>query len=381
MSYNNYFTQAFFDPDPLQEDLIRVCARVIMESNEHPENVFDLPIFKDDEKNGATLHADSQPIGFVHDYLNSGAATLVGQPVSNALHLGQLAQVYQHPKFEVFHAVYTKGNEVVGHTALTNRMIGADNPYAKHGDSETTIKHMKEHMQNLGADGYYIIHNHPQGISYPSQPDINLTLDMSKKLPGMRAHVVINHKKYGVIKTDGSWTEHEVDQSDSYDLMKHRVPHDVIGTKIDGPATVMKIGKQFHKDGNVTLIGLKDKQTHFQVKSVATFPAHMLSARGEGNLQRGISRVNNFIQQTGADSKAIIAVPKKEHIPEFEHLVVNGLVHSVVSFDGSRSEATPSFEPADQKFYSVFESKKRLSDPLDTEEGQQILTKLKGNLT
>ena len=41
----------------------------------------------------------------------------------------------------------------------------------------------------------------------------------------------------------------------------------------------------------------------------------------------------------------------------------------------------PSFEPADQKFYSVFESKKRLGDPLDTEEGQQLLTKLKGDLT
>lgn len=325
------------------------------------------------------LHANSQPAAFKHDYLKGGVASLVGQRVESPLHMGQLCQVYRHPKFETFHVVYTKSNEVVGHSAVTNRRIG----YVKFSPTmDETASTIKDHMQNLGADGYWLVHNHPKGHAFASQGDIDTTKEIASKVPSMHGHVIVNHTKFVHLQPNGEYTSHEIDQSESYALLKHTVPHDVISRTISSLHDVQNITKQFHKSGNVVILGLDAKQGMMHVGSVASFPKHFLSARSSSDLNRGIARVVRFITQTGMNAKAVIGVSHASEIPEFLHLVASGLVHNVVSFDGQHARATTEFgsqyDARGDKRYVVYNVKKSIesSDPLKTDEGKQIIEQI-----
>lgn len=58
-------------------------------------------------------------------------------------------------------------------------------------------------MQSVGADGYYLLHNHPAGVSDASVADHNFTAQAALAVPGFRAHVVIDHNEYDVITMTG----------------------------------------------------------------------------------------------------------------------------------------------------------------------------------
>lgn len=54
-----------------------------------------------------------------------------------------------------------------------------------------------------GATGYYLLHNHPSGITLPSKPDRTVTAKIASKIPGFAGHVIIDTNQYSVIDGDG----------------------------------------------------------------------------------------------------------------------------------------------------------------------------------
>ncbi len=144
-----------------------------------------------------------------------GASHFIGQKVSGPEELALISQIARDKRYETFRIFFTKSqgvkDKIVNYTAYTNRMPGWVNvfpgPFARSDyDRESSVaglqaltQWMYQAMKDAGADGYYLMHNHPSGNVQASKADINITKKIAKEMPGFRGHVILNHNKYGLI--------------------------------------------------------------------------------------------------------------------------------------------------------------------------------------
>ena len=57
-------------------------------------------------------------------------------------------------------------------------------------------------MYRLGANGYYLQHNHPSGNAKASINDMILTERLSKNVKGFKGHIIVDHGTYAWIERD-----------------------------------------------------------------------------------------------------------------------------------------------------------------------------------
>jgi hypothetical protein len=323
------------------------------------------PLFKNDQKMGAMLHAAAIPSSFEHDYHSSGTASLVGQTVSSPKDVGLLSQIYRHPKFETFHALYTRGDVVVGHHALTNRLPGSV-AVTKSGESLSNFHDtINEKARHLSATGVYIMHNHPSGDSTPSTNDVEFTKKMLQSVPMLKGHVVINHT-FHTISPDGNVVEHPLDKTEKalYSLTDYFAPHDVIGTKMRRHVDFAIAAKQFHKPGNVTLVGIG---ADAKIVGVSSFPSHLLEAGDKIHTLKTLARSKRFLQHVVAGSSGVIVTPSKDDIQKFVHHMNHNIIGNVVSHDGTNAIDLRMYDQSlvDQKKLSTFGGKRKIINVID----------------
>lgn len=142
-----------------------------------------------------------------------GASHFIGQKVSGPEELALISQIARDKRYETFRIFFTNKqsdgkDKIVNYTAYTNRMPGWVNAYPGpfETDDATGIQaltqYMYQAMKDAGADGYYLMHNHPSGRVKASKADIKITKKIAKEMPGFRGHVIINHNKYGLIDSN-----------------------------------------------------------------------------------------------------------------------------------------------------------------------------------
>lgn len=182
------------------------------------------------------------------------------------------AQVYRDPRYETFRIFFLKGDQIVHATGISARMPSYA-PMAPAGMAQAEyVQWFKDQMQATGADGYYILHNHPSGDPTPSRSDESLTLFLASQVPGLRAHVVINSGKYAVISPAlDQRTELLPIGQDA--LLTPSKPSPLLGHAVGSPAALMTLGKSLQRDGWITLIGT-DNAT--RVRVIVEAPANTL---------------------------------------------------------------------------------------------------------
>ena len=100
-------------------------------------------------------------------------------------------QVFKNPKFETFRIIYMRNNKIINYESITSKLPNSCNvfrvkdktPYLK------TIKGFEDinrRMYGLGANGYYLQHNHPSGNAKASINDMILTERLSKNVKGFK---------------------------------------------------------------------------------------------------------------------------------------------------------------------------------------------------
>ena len=116
-------------------------------------------------------------------------------------------QVFKNPKFETFRIIYMRNNKIINYESITSKLpnscnvfrVKAKTPYLK------TIKGFEDinrRMYRLGANGYYLQHNHPSGNAKASINDMILTERLSKNVKGFKGHIIIDHGTYAWIEKD-----------------------------------------------------------------------------------------------------------------------------------------------------------------------------------
>ena len=198
-------------------------------------------------------------LGIAKDLEQHRATALVGTVASTPEELATIAQIYRNPKVETFRVFFTKGDEIVHATGVSSRMPGYA-PMAPRGMStEQYFQWFREQMATTGADGYYLLHNHPNGDPTPSRADLELTSALSEAVDGLRAHIIINSGKYATIETSkrtgiADPNVHFKDFGPDL-LLQASKPSQLLGKKISKLSDLTALGKSMQKPGWITLVG------------------------------------------------------------------------------------------------------------------------------
>lgn len=195
-----------------------------------------------------------------------GHAPLIGATASSPRELAKLAQVFRDPRVETFRFFFTKGDEIVHATGVSSREPGEVGVIPPGMSEAEYYARLRETMQATGADGYYLLHNHPSGNPTPSRADHSMTEQIALAVPGMRAHVVINSNKFATIEAfvadrgqpnQYAWSTSEVTEHyfGEDELLKASKPSPVLGTPITSPNALAYLGKGLQKPGWVTVVG------------------------------------------------------------------------------------------------------------------------------
>jgi hypothetical protein len=136
------------------------------------------------------------------ELVQHGGIDFVGRRVESAADLALLAQVLRDPRYETYRVFYVRAGEIVAMEATTSRMPGASLVWRDNLHREQYLADMQARMVTLGADGYWLVHNHPSGFSKMSEPDLRLSKMYAERVAGFQGHVVIDSGEYTVLRPE-----------------------------------------------------------------------------------------------------------------------------------------------------------------------------------
>jgi len=131
-----------------------------------------------------------------------GRIDLRGQTFADIGELAALLQVYRDPRIETFRIIYVKGDRIVAHEGMTAGLPGLTVARPSTHKPSASLRHfaaMKRRIERLGADGYYLLHNHPSGDVTMSFADALVTEQYHQYAPGLRGHIIIDHDTYNLL--------------------------------------------------------------------------------------------------------------------------------------------------------------------------------------
>ena len=116
-------------------------------------------------------------------------------------------QVFRNPKFETFRIIYMRDNTIINYESITSKLpnscdvfrVKAKNTYLKNIKG---FEDINRRMYRLGANGYYLQHNHSSGNAKASIEDMILTDRLSKNVKGFKGHIIVDHGTYAWIEKD-----------------------------------------------------------------------------------------------------------------------------------------------------------------------------------
>lgn len=134
-----------------------------------------------------------------------GYIDLSKSKIQNTKDLVNVCDIFRNPRYETFRVLYIKDNKIVGQEAITSKIPDAVILFLngkKFGANPIkTYEKMNNRMQRLGADGYYLAHNHCSNSAKPSQEDMKMTRKFVANVDGFLGHIVLgNTDKYSIIE-------------------------------------------------------------------------------------------------------------------------------------------------------------------------------------
>lgn len=130
-----------------------------------------------------------------------GYINLEQKEVNSTDDLVEIASIFNSPRYESFEIVYLNGNKIKGYETLTTYNPSSVDFFKNNNKSNTKRFYYKvnDRKKRLNADSYYLIHNHPTGISTPSEQDLKTTKLFSTNVEGFKGHIVIGDNNYSLI--------------------------------------------------------------------------------------------------------------------------------------------------------------------------------------
>lgn len=126
--------------------------------------------------------------------IKTGRINLVGYELQCEEDIIELARIIGNKKFETSRLLYVKDDKIVGQDAVTIDLPSMALTHPEKSDYIAFAK-IQQKAERVGADGYYLVHNHPSGDSHVSKEDIMMCQRYAKNLSGFLGGIVIGDNK------------------------------------------------------------------------------------------------------------------------------------------------------------------------------------------
>lgn len=270
------------------------------------------------------------------DLAQGETAALIGQSVTCPDDLATLAQIYRDPRFETLRYILMKGDEVIGETAVTSRLPSTASA------GKDCAEMLQDLINNAGADGYYLVHNHPSGSSTPSPADESLTRKLCRKVPGFRGHVVIDYNEYSLIDGTGLSQTFQAPDFEGRDFTTSPTkPHSVLGLSMVGPHDVAEAAKRLNVKADqgvfIGTVGGLTGRVCLATSISDTYLDYLHEHRDDARVAReGLASLRQILRAAGVGGNSFFISPEKDeaNIVRYGWLVEAGLVLDVVSAAG-----------------------------------------------
>ena len=255
---------------------------------------------------------------------------LRGATVKGPEDLGELAQVYRSPHYETLRIFYVKGDKIIAHEGLTSRLANTAVPFKDMGKG---LWEMADRMKRLGADGYYLLHNHPSGRPDPSPADVGLTKNIAAHVPGFRAHVIINHESFSSFSMEDLpfHLDHEIK---NLDFRKERVlDHPLIGEKVGSPGDLAWYAKQLERTPETATIIFTKRAPgkHSVVTAIQELPWKFVQSKDAA------AYIRNSMKAFGAvDVFSVVENPDNTTLSKLRGLYASNLLRDVLVLKGQQ---------------------------------------------
>ena len=254
------------------------------------------------KKNGTDIQIRKRK--FSKDFIDNGYINLSGKTIDNAAEMADVAQIFRNPKYETFRVIYMKGNTIVGQEAVSSKIPSETKVFTKNDTQAKGIYKIKNRMQRLGADGYYMLHNHPTGTAVASEADIDMTKIMNKKINGFLGHVIINSGTYAVIEKSNIpsfanslvWKDNIKIENYSADAVDKMMSNELwTKTKIKSINDLVSLGYDIKNNPNYSTLVLADAK--LMPRIVIDLPNNFLNMK----LEQINGYIRNVARQNGAN--------------------------------------------------------------------------------
>ena len=100
-----------------------------------------------------------------------------------------------------------KNDKIIGQEAITSKIPNAVIVFSRGKDTPNnpirSFERMNNRIKRLGADGYYLAHNHISESAIPSMQDLDITREFAANVDGFLGHIVLgNSNRYSIIEED-----------------------------------------------------------------------------------------------------------------------------------------------------------------------------------
>lgn len=252
-------------------------------------------------------------LSFSRDLIDTGKVNLTGHKISDTKELATIAQVFRDPRFETLRIIFTRGNQVVGIDALSSRIPGAAVAFLD--GKARFLQKTADRMKRIGADGYYLLHNHPSGKNVkPSSADIAVTQEYANRLPGFKGHIIINSNKYTEISpvyngfSIGLVGREDLPLNLGNDrLLTPSIQHELLGKRIASSSELAQAAKALQIYDDVSVAFFLNSQLH--VTGIQEISNSMIRNSKDANFRNFLRRQavehgGNFVSIVGDRSVA-----------------------------------------------------------------------------
>ena len=267
------------------------------------------------------------------------ATNLIGKTVESAFDLAVLAQLYRDPRFETMRLIFTDdAGTIVAQLGMSTRLPASVNmAIAGETSDARTYARLRKAAAKAGATSVWLLHNHPSGVSSPSDADVAITARLAQLFEGdtarlnttfneiasqgnrgasplrdagpallVKGHVVINHNEYSTITRPPANMGHPL-ASWYKDTFKHLRNRDfkptggLAGKTIGSPTDMYDLGNQLAGALNETDVVLVLTTNRHVVQQISTLPGDAIRQPPTQGLG---STVDEFVRATREASRA-----------------------------------------------------------------------------
>ncbi len=149
--------------------------------------------------------------------------------------LVEIAEIFRSTQYETFRLIYMKASKIVGYESISSRVPNYVNIFERNKqgrvNTERCVYKILSRMNRLGADSYYMVHNHISGEAKASNEDLRTTAFFIKYIKGFLGHLIINNENYSWIYYDEKENTVKADKQVSINVRKANKMRKVLNEK------------------------------------------------------------------------------------------------------------------------------------------------------